>query len=101
MPGSAPSPIGAEPAAPHTPGTSHPAGEADPGLGGTARFGERLRRAGSGIRWYVTNLMGDTAYRTYLEHHTRHHPGEPPLTEREFWREKMDEQDRNPGARCC
>lgn len=58
-------------------------------------------RAGRGIHWYLTNLMGDRAYDAYVAHHAAHHPGEAPLTERAFWRERMDEQDRNPGARCC
>ena len=58
-------------------------------------------RAARGIRWYVTNLMGDTAYATYLAHQRRAHPDEEPLTERAFWRQRMDDQDRNPGARCC
>ena len=56
---------------------------------------------GRGIRWYITTLMGDTAYATYVAHHQRQHPGEEPLTERQFWRQRMDDQDRNPGARCC
>lgn len=63
-----------------------------------------LTRAGAawrGIRWYMTSLMGDNAYATYLAHHKRHHPGVAPLSERQFWRERMDDQDRNPGARCC
>lgn len=58
-------------------------------------------RVGRGIRWYMTTLMGDTAYATYVAHHRRVHPGEDPLTERQFWRQRMDDQDRNPGARCC
>ncbi|GAA2935857.1 hypothetical protein GCM10010458_19610 [Microbacterium luteolum] len=58
-------------------------------------------RVGRGIRWYMTTLMGDTAYATYVAHHRRAHPGEEPMTERQFWRQKMDDQDRNPGARCC
>lgn len=61
----------------------------------------RVGEAGRGIRWYVTNLMGDNAYVTYLAHHRRTHAAEEPLTERQFWRQKMDDQDRNPGARCC
>lgn len=60
-----------------------------------------IGRVGRGIRWYVTELMGDTAYATYAAHHARHHPDEQPMTERQFWRQKMDDQDRNPGARCC
>lgn len=60
-----------------------------------------IGRAGRGIRWYVTNLMGDSAYATYVAHQHRRHPDEEPMTERQFWRQKMDDQDRNPGARCC
>ncbi len=61
-----------------------------------------LIRGCRGIAWYVHNLMGDNAYRVYLDHHLANHGAEhPPLTEREFWRERMDDQDRNPGARCC
>lgn len=58
-------------------------------------------RVGRGIRWYMTTLMGDTAYATYTAHQRRAHPDEEPMSEREFWRQKMDDQDRNPGARCC
>ncbi|MGV2900048.1 YbdD/YjiX family protein [Microbacterium sp. AGC62] len=58
-------------------------------------------RVGRGIRWYMTNLMGDSAYVTYVAHQRRVHPDEEPMTERQFWRERMDDQDRNPGARCC
>lgn len=58
-------------------------------------------RSGRGIRWFFTSLMGDGAYATYVAHHRRTHPGVEPLTEREFWREKMADQDRNPGSRCC
>jgi len=60
-----------------------------------------VARSARGIRWYVRNLMGDTAYETYLAHHRRTHPDGEPMTERQFWRDRMDEQDRNPGARCC
>lgn len=58
-------------------------------------------RTGRGIRWYMTTLMGDTAYATYVAHQRRVHPDEEPMSERQFWRQKMDDQDRNPGARCC
>lgn len=51
--------------------------------------------------WFLTSLMGDTAYRTYLEHHRATHPGVEPLTEREFWRRRYADQDANPGSRCC
>lgn len=56
---------------------------------------------GRGIHWYVTTLMGDRAYETYAAHQRAQHPDAEVITEREFWRQKMDDQDRNPGARCC
>lgn len=59
------------------------------------------RRAGRSIRWYVTTLMGDRAYDTYVAHLRAQHPHAEPVTERQFWRQRMADQDRNPGARCC
>lgn len=66
-----------------------------------ARAGRAVLRVAAGIRWYMTSLMGDNAYATYLAHHRRTHPDAQPLSERQFWRQRMDDQDRNPGARCC
>ncbi|RLK52356.1 uncharacterized short protein YbdD (DUF466 family) [Microbacterium telephonicum] len=66
-----------------------------------ARAGRAIARAAHGVHWYVTALMGDNAYATYVAHQRRHHPHAPVPTVREFWRARMDEQDRNPGARCC
>lgn len=60
-----------------------------------------VRSAASGIRWYVTALMGDRAYDTYVAHQRTHHPDAEVPTERQFWRDRMADQDRNPGARCC
>ena len=60
-----------------------------------------LGRAWRAVRWYVTSVMGDNAYQIYLDHHRRTHPGEPVLSEREFWRERTDEQERSPQGRCC
>lgn len=45
--------------------------------------------------------MGENAYQTYLDHHAATHDGEPPMTEKAFWREKTDRQDANPEGRCC
>lgn len=58
-------------------------------------------RAVRSVWWYLTNLTGETAYARYVEHHRRGHPGEQPLSEREFWRRRYAEQDADPGARCC
>lgn len=53
------------------------------------------------VRWYVGELMGDFDYAHYVEHLQRHHPQATVPTEREYWKARYAEQDRNPGARCC
>ncbi|MDL9947586.1 YbdD/YjiX family protein [Gordonia sp. ABSL11-1] len=60
-----------------------------------------LRRGAAALSWYVGSVMGDRDYARYVEHRERTHPGEPVLSEREYWRNRYAEQDRNPGARCC
>lgn len=50
---------------------------------------------------FLQELAGERDYERYLEHRAAHHPGEPVLAEREFWRERTDRQDRVPSARCC
>ena len=45
--------------------------------------------------------MGDTHYRRYVEHRHRKHPGEPVLSEREYWKSRYSAADANPGVRCC
>jgi uncharacterized short protein YbdD (DUF466 family) len=45
--------------------------------------------------------MGDSHYRRYVEHRTRTHPGEPVLSEAQYWRMRHHDADTNPSARCC
>lgn len=66
-----------------------------------SRAGRAFARAGRAVRWYATNLMGETAYATYVEHHRRTHPDSEPMSERAFWRRHYADQDANPGSRCC
>lgn len=59
-----------------------------------------------GFARYVRGVMGADAYKKYLEHHaaTGHggpEHGAPPLSERDFWRDRTDRQDSNPQGRCC
>ncbi|WP_082686604.1 YbdD/YjiX family protein [Mycobacterium sp. IS-3022] len=49
----------------------------------------------------IGDLMGDTHYRRYVEHRMRIHPGEPVLSERDYWRMRHAAADANPIARCC
>ncbi|MGY4543182.1 uncharacterized short protein YbdD (DUF466 family) [Arthrobacter sp. UYNi723] len=54
-----------------------------------------------GFARYLGGVLGADAYANYLEHHHAAGHGEPPLTEREFWRDRTDRQDSNPQGRCC
>jgi uncharacterized short protein YbdD (DUF466 family) len=58
----------------------------------------QLNRIAREICWYWGTLMGDTHYRRYLEYHRRAHPGEPVLSERDYWRQRYATDS---GARCC
>lgn len=62
---------------------------------------ERVLSAVRGVRWYVTSLMGDRAYDTWVAHLALEHPDQTPVSEREFWRARYREQETTPGARCC
>jgi uncharacterized short protein YbdD (DUF466 family) len=55
----------------------------------------------SKLSWYSATLMGDNHYRCYAEHRRRTHPGEPILTEREYWRMRHAATEANPNTRCC
>lgn len=69
--------------------------------GAARRAWQRVRVAAHGLRWYVHELMGDTTYAKYLRRHEQLHPGVEPLTERAFWRQRHDEAEHAPVARCC
>jgi uncharacterized short protein YbdD (DUF466 family) len=45
--------------------------------------------------------MGDSHYQRYVDHRHRVHPGEPVLTEREYWKLRHAAAEANPGVRCC
>jgi uncharacterized short protein YbdD (DUF466 family) len=53
------------------------------------------------VVWFFKGVMGENAYAAYLEHHEASHCSEPPMTERQFWRDRTDRQDANPQGRCC
>ena len=77
-----------------------------------------LRRGIHHVAWFVKGVLGEDAYEKYRAHWEATHseelpgghgvasgggPATPPrmMTEREFWRDRTDRQDTNPGARCC
>ncbi len=61
----------------------------------------RLTAVGRQIGWYVGTLMGDSHYRSYVSHRARAHPGEPVMSEAEYWRMRHRASEADPGARCC
>ncbi len=60
---------------------------------------ESIVRALKAVRWYVGSVMGDNHYQRYVEHRRATHPGEPVLTEREYWKARHD--GATVQVRCC
>lgn len=60
-----------------------------------------VRHACGRLAWYVGSVMGDRDYRRYLEHHAAQGGTEPPMSEREYWRDRWAHADAHPEGRCC
>ncbi len=60
-----------------------------------------VREAFAGVRWYLREVSGETAYDRYVEHRRRDHPDEAVMSRRDFERWRQDDRDKNPRARCC
>ncbi|MFC5137096.1 YbdD/YjiX family protein [Actinomycetospora rhizophila] len=58
-------------------------------------------RAWRGLAWWMRGVVGANAYEQYLASHHRRGHDHAPMTEREFWRARIDHQERNPQGRCC
>lgn len=65
------------------------------------RATERARQIGWSWGSFIGDLMGDTHYRRYVDHRRRTHPGEPVLSERDYWRMRHAATETNPNPRCC
>lgn len=78
-----------------TRGTTGAAAAATPSAG--SRIRGRLAQARSLWR----DFTGESAYDRYVERHRREHPDHPPMSEREWWRAKADDDESNVQARCC
>lgn len=53
------------------------------------------------VRWYWNGMTGADAYERYVAHLRREHPDAEVPSVRDFWREKYEQQERNPTSRCC
>lgn len=54
-----------------------------------------------GVAWWYSAINGGQDYRRYVDHLRRNHPGSPVPSERDYWRERYAEAERNPTNRCC
>ena len=57
---------------------------------------EKLARVAATVR----RILGVPDYERYLAHVRVAHPGEAPMTEEEFFRERLEGRAK-PGSRCC
>ena len=55
----------------------------------------------SGVRWYLREVTGESAYDRYVAHMRADHPSQPVMTRREFERRRQDDREARPRARCC
>lgn len=62
---------------------------------------ERVHSAFADARHLWRSFTGEAAYDRYLERHARYHPEIPPMSQKEFWRDRSDWDERNVQARCC
>ena len=60
-----------------------------------------VRRGMRSFVRFFRDVMGEDAYRKYTDFHAASGCTSPLMSEREFWRDKMDRQDANPQGRCC
>jgi uncharacterized short protein YbdD (DUF466 family) len=54
-----------------------------------------------GIRDAYHRIIGIPDYQAYLRHMSAHHPGQPCLSQREFFNYRIDCKYRGKGPRCC
>lgn len=66
-----------------------------------ARGVRALARGVRAVFRYLDSVVGGQDYQRYLAHMRRVHPGRPVVSERDYWRERYADAERNPGARCC
>lgn len=49
----------------------------------------------------IRRIIGVPDYEVYVAHVRSHHPGQEPLSERDFLREQLTARYSRPGSRCC
>ena len=49
----------------------------------------------------IRRIIGVPDYESYVAHVRTHHPGQEPMSERDFSRERLAARYSQPGNRCC
>lgn len=49
----------------------------------------------------IRRIIGVPDYEAYVAHVRSHHPGQEPISERDFHREQLTARYSRPGSRCC
>lgn len=49
----------------------------------------------------IRRIIGVPDYEAYVAHVRTHHPGQEPMSERDFDRERLTARYSKPGNRCC
>lgn len=60
-----------------------------------------VARVWRGVRWYLREVSGESAYDRYVETACRNHPDDPILDRRTFERRRQDRDNQLPQQRCC
>jgi uncharacterized short protein YbdD (DUF466 family) len=66
-----------------------------------AGVGQQLVAVARRVTSIVRAVLGAPDYQRYVEHIRTRHPGEVPLSAREFARRRMEARYDTPGSRCC
>lgn len=61
----------------------------------------RLSELVGGVRWYLKEVSGETAYDRYVEHVRRDHSDAIVMSRRDYERLRQDHRNDHPRARCC
>jgi uncharacterized short protein YbdD (DUF466 family) len=59
-----------------------------------------LRNRLDRIAGLIRRILGVPDYERYVAHVQRAHPGQTPMTEKEFFRHQLEARAK-PGSRCC
>jgi uncharacterized short protein YbdD (DUF466 family) len=62
---------------------------------------DRLAKAIARVRPAYHQIFGIPDYQCYLDHVAAHHPGQAPLSRREFFARAIERKYRRSGAKCC